>query len=144
MQGLPHHYRVEARSGTGGDVTLVSDGLPELATQAPAEFGGPGDRWSPETLLAGAVADCFVLSFRAIARASKFDYETIEVSVEGVLDRVERVTKFTGFNLSARLRVPSGADRDRALRLLEKAEENCLITNSLNCETHLDAEIIGA
>ena len=35
-----------------------------------AEFGGPGDLWSPETMLAGAVAGCFILTFRAAARAS--------------------------------------------------------------------------
>ena len=143
MQDFPHHYHVEARSGTGGDVILSARGLPELATQAPAEFGGPGDRWSPETLLAAAVADCFVLGFRAIARASKFDYEALEVEVEGVLERIDRVTRFTAFTVRARLQVPAGADEARALRLLEKAEETCLITNSLNCETRLEPQVLA-
>lgn len=143
MQDFPHRYHVEARSGTGGDVILSARGLPELATQAPAEFGGPGDRWSPETLLAAAVADCFVLGFRAIARASKFDYEALEVEVEGVLERIDRVIRFTGFTVHARLRVPAGADEARALRLLEKAEETCLITNSLDCETRLEPQVIS-
>lgn len=143
MQDFPHRYHVEARSGTGGDVILSARGLPELATQAPAEFGGPGDRWSPETLLAAAVADCFVLGFRAIARASKFDYEALEVEVEGVLERIDRVTRFTAFTVRARLQVPAGADEARALRLLEKAEETCLITNSLNCETRLEPQVLA-
>ncbi len=144
MQGLPHHYRVTATSATRGDVSLTASGLPELVTQAPAEFGGPGDRWSPETLLAAAVADCFVLSFRAIANASKFDYTSIECEAEGILDRVERSMQFTAFTVRARLIVPTGADEARARKLLEKAEQSCLITNSLNCETHLEAQVISA
>ncbi|MCC5870475.1 MAG: OsmC family protein [Gammaproteobacteria bacterium] len=144
MQGFPHHYRVTATSASSGDVRLTASGLPELLTQAPAEFGGPGDRWSPETLLAAAVADCFVLSFRAIANASKFEYASIECDVEGVLDRVERTMKFTAFTVRARLSVPAGADEARAHKLLEKAEQSCLITNSLSCETHLEAEVLSA
>ena len=54
-----------ASSSGDGDVALSGDGLPAIATAPPAEFGGPGDRWSPETLLAAAVADCFVLGFRS-------------------------------------------------------------------------------
>jgi hypothetical protein len=33
----------------------------------PREFDGRGNQWSPESLLAAALADCFVLSFRAVA-----------------------------------------------------------------------------
>lgn len=144
MQGFPHHYHVTATASSSGDVRVSADGLPELATQAPAEFGGPGDRWSPETLLAAAVADCFVLSFRAIANASKFEYATLECAVEGVLDRIERSMRFTGFTVRARLSVPAGTDEARALKLLEKAEQSCLITNSLNAEIHLEAEVVSA
>src|SRR6185437_15854167 len=59
MQPFPHRYEVSARASAEGDVTLESYQLPALKSASPAEFGGPGDRWSPETLLVGAVADCF-------------------------------------------------------------------------------------
>ena len=71
MRELQHHYSVQASAGVDTDVVLTAAGIPDLATASPAEFGGPGDRWSPETLLVGAVANCFVLTFRAVARASK-------------------------------------------------------------------------
>ncbi len=141
MQNLPHHYAVVASSAPETNVDLTSPGLAALESAAPAEFGGPGDLWSPETLLVAAVADCFILSFRAIARASKLDWATLHFDVEGVLDRVEKVTRFTDFNLSVALTVPPGTDESKAMRLLEKAEAVCLITNSLNSESHLDAEV---
>ena len=95
MLELPHHYTVSASAGADDDVLVTATDLPEIVTAAPAEFGGPGDRWSPESLLMAAVADCFILSFRAIARASKLDWTDIECSATGTLDRVERVTRFT-------------------------------------------------
>jgi uncharacterized OsmC-like protein len=58
------------------------------------------------------------------------------------LDRVDRVTRFTSFTVSATLTVPAGTDIDKARRLLEKSEAACLITNSLSAETHLEADVI--
>jgi organic hydroperoxide reductase OsmC/OhrA len=138
---FPHRYSVAAVAGVDGDVTLESERLPPLASAPPAQFDGPGDRWSPETLLVAAIADCFVLTFRAIARASKLPWLALRCDVEGVLDRVERVTQFTEFKTRASLRLPFGADDQRAARLLARAEETCLITNSLKGVHHLEVEI---
>ncbi len=141
MQDMPHHYRASASAGPDGDVTVSGDGLPALATAPPAEFGGPGDRWSPESLLVAAVADCFVLSFRAVAQASKLDWTALQCTAEGTLDRVERTTAFTGFVVRASLTVPAGTTEERARKVLEKAEAICLITNSLSAPTHLEAAV---
>ena len=144
MQGFPHHYSVTAQAGPEGDVAIDADNLPSLATAPPVEFDGPGDRWSPEALLVAAVADCFVLTFRAIARNSKIDWTSLSCSAEGVLDRVERATQFTSFKVNARLEVPDGVAEDKAARILQMAEKNCLITSSLKAETHLEYTIATA
>lgn len=141
MDDLPHIYRTTARAEAEGLVTLEAPSLPPLESAAPAEFGGPGDRWSPETLLTAAVVDCFVLGFRAIARASKLEWQRLECSVEGKLDRVERTTQFTELALKAHLQVPAGTDEARAQRILERAEKTCLITNSLSAEVHLETRV---
>lgn len=141
MHPLPHHYTVRAAVAPAGPVALEATALPALPSDAPAEFGGPGTLWSPETLLTAALADCFVLSFRAVAAASRFDWTALHCEVEGTLDRVERVTQFTGFRLRARLELPPGSDEARATRLLEKAEQVCLISASLKAPRHLEAEI---
>ena len=142
MQDLPHRYLVSANAEAQGNVALKTDDAPQLITAPPAEFGGPGDQWSPETLLVGAVADCFVLTFRAIARASKLQWSNLECSAEGVLDRVERVTRFTSVTVNAVLTVPADVDPAKAQRLMEKAEAVCLITQSLLADTHLETEIV--
>ena len=55
MQALPHRYLVKGTGGITGDVELTAERLTVLRSASPAEFDGPGDRWSPETLLVGAL-----------------------------------------------------------------------------------------
>ena len=141
MQDLPHHYQVSAQSGTEGDVSLATAGVPTLPSAAPVEFGGPGGRWSPESLLVAAVADCFVLSFRAIARASRLPWTALQCDVEGTLARADGKTKFTEFAVRATLNLPADGDVDKARSLLAKAEASCLITNSMTATTHLTAVV---
>lgn len=141
MQDFPHHYTVSASTEGTANVMLSSDGLPDLETAGPAEFGGPGDVWSPETMVSGAIANCFILTFRAIARHSKFDWLSLRCEVDGVLDRVDRVTQFTEFHVKAELTVPPGSDADRGRRLLEKAEQGCLVSNSMKASPHLEAVV---
>jgi len=122
MHPYPQLYSAHASGGAAGDVALESSGLSALTTAPPAEFDGPGDRWSPGTLLVGAVADCIVLGFRAVARASRFDWNSLECGVDGTLERLEGASRFTRITVQATLRVLAGTDHDRAVKLLEKAE----------------------
>lgn len=131
MTDFPHHYDARAAATPDSDVVLTSIGLPELKSAAPKEFDGPGTRWSPETLLVAAVADCFVLTFRAVARVSKLPWTSLTCDATGTLDRVERVTSFTTFSLRVALDVPAGTNVESATQLLTRAHHACLINNSL-------------
>ncbi|MFN8486034.1 MAG: OsmC family protein [Caldilineaceae bacterium] len=142
MQNFPHHYQVIATGGVEDTVTVTSAGLPSLQTASPPEFDGPPGLWSPETLLTAAVANCFILTFRAVARASKLEWGQIECKALGVLDRIERVTRFTEMQIHVKLQLPAGSDAERAKRIIEKSEQACLITNSLNAKMVLEAEVI--
>ena len=144
MQDLPHQYRVSAAAEANSNVILKAENLPQLVSAPPAQFGGPGDQWSPEHLLVASVVDCFILTFRAVAQASKLGWCNLEAAAEGVLQRVDRVTRFTAITVSASLTVPAETDVDKARRLLEKAEEACLITNSLSADVHLNTEVTVA
>ncbi len=143
MQNFPHRYKIVATAGPDGDVSLAGDGLDPISSAPPVEFGGPGNRWSPETLLVASVGDCFVLSFRAIARASKLSWISLKCDVEGILDREEGTTLFTDFTVHAELYVPQDTNEERAHRILGKAEDSCLITNSLSANTHLKAVVLA-
>ena len=141
MHPFPHRYRVEGAGKLEGGVTVSRPGLSPIATAPPAEFGGPGDQWSPETLLVAAAVDCFILGFRAIAEASKLPWSHLSCSAEGTVDRVDGTTRFTALALNAELTVPAGANIERAKRLLEKAERACLVTNSLALQPTLTCRV---
>lgn len=144
MHPFPHIYTVTASAGVAGAVTLGSPGLSAIPSEPPVEFDGPGDKWSPETLLTAALVDCLVLSFRAVAAASRFEWLKLDCRVEGKLDRIERVSQFTEFTVHATLTVPAGADAERAKKLLEKAEQVCLISSSLKATKHLEVSVVTA
>lgn len=141
MHEFPHHYHASA-TNNGEFVNVSSPGLAPLETAGPAEFDGPGDRWSPETMLTAAIANCYILTFKAVARASKFEWVEITCDVEALLDRVERVTRFTEATLNVQLTIADEAKRDQADRILRKSEENCLITNSLKTKVSLSPQIL--
>jgi len=142
MQPFPHHYLVNAAVRPDGDVPLSTEGVRVIESATPREFGGPGNQWSPEGLLTASVADCFVLGFRAIAAASKYAWLSLEAQTRGTLDRVDGKMRFTRFDTHAKLHVPPGADVERAKKILEKAEQTCLVANSLNSERHLTVEVV--
>ena len=141
MQPFPHHYSACALAEPQDDVTLKSSGLQPFRSAAPAEFGGPGDRWSPETLIVGAIADCYILTFRSLAKAARLPFVGLSCRVDGTLDRVDRATQFTAFTVHAKLEVAEGTDEEQARRLLQKAEQMCLISNSLKAAPHLEIEV---
>jgi organic hydroperoxide reductase OsmC/OhrA len=98
--------------------------------------------WSPETLLCAAVANCFVLTFRAVSRAARFEWSRLDCRVEGLLERVEGQARFTRFTTFAKLEVPADADEAKARSLLERAEHSCLVSNSLRGERTLTSELV--
>ncbi len=142
MKPLPHRYEARLSGGPEGYATLSSDGVPELRTAPPADFDGPGDAWSPELMLMGAVETCFLFTLRAVAHASRLEFKSLELTGTGVVDREGGATRFTEIVLRPRVVIAAGADRERTLRILEKAERACLISASLSTPVRLEPEVI--
>jgi len=143
MKPYPHHYSASASAEAIGSVQISAPTLPHIETAPPPEFDGPGGTWSPEVLLCAALADCFVLTFRAITRAAHFNWVTLDCRVEGVLEHIGNATQFTRFATAARLTIPPGADPGKARLLLSRAEHACLIANSLRGERTLSIEVVA-
>ncbi len=143
MKPLPHRYDVTLSGGSAGYAALSAPGVPELKSAPPLAFDGPGDAWSPESLLLAAVASCFLFTLRAVAKASKVDFVSLDVSAEGTVDRLDGVTRFTEIVLRPRLTFPPGTDRSRALRILDRSEKTCLVSASLSTPVRLEPELVA-
>lgn len=142
MKALPHHYTVNVAGSPGSNLTVCANNLPTLEVAPPEQFDGPGDQWSPEELLMAAVANCLVLSFRAIAKASKLEWSSISCESQGELNSVERKIQFTTITTTARLVITAEGDKAKAEKLLNKAEQTCFISNSLSVESRFECDVV--
>jgi peroxiredoxin-like protein len=131
-----HHYEVKVnwqsdRKGIMSSPVLNS--TMEVAT--PPEFakGMPGI-WSPEHLLVAAVNSCLMTTFLAIAENFKFDFINFESDSNGTLEKVDGKYMITEVLLSPILTILPDADKEKAIRILEKSEAACLISNSLKAK----------
>lgn len=141
MHSLPHHYEAHIVGGPKGPLVTNAKELPVLEVNAPIEFDGAGDCWSPEDLLVAVVGDCFILTFRAVATASKFEWSKLVVTVGGKLDKADKGLQFTEFTIKATITTTAGVDEDMAKKLLHKAERNCLITSSLKASVQFECAV---
>ena len=142
MHPLPHHYSVAASAGPAGTVRVTSAELRPLETDLPQQFGGTGDRWSPEALFVAAVVDCLALTFRGVARARKLAWTSFHCEADGVLDRADDELRFTELGLRVRLVATAGGSVDDLRRAVEKAERTCLVTNSLSTSVRLHCDVV--
>lgn len=128
-----HHYEVKVNweADRKGLMTspVLNDNI-EVAT--PPEFpkGIPGI-WSPEHLLVAAVNSCLMTTFLAIAENSKFDFSNFESNADGKLEKVDGKFMISEIVLKPVVTLLKEEDREKAIRILEKSEAACLISNSV-------------
>ncbi len=142
MIHFPCQYHASATAKSEGEINLHSDGVADIVSAAPKNFGGPGDRWAPETLLVATLGDCFILTFRAVAAAMKINWVSVRCDVQGTLAQVGNTTKFTEFILRIQLQVPFGADERSINTVWQKTKAGCFVSNSLAAQITLDPVLI--
>jgi peroxiredoxin-like protein len=139
---LPYFYETEVRWSGERRGDLRAPGLPALEVAAPPEFKGPEGVWSPEHLYVAAVNSCFMTTFLAIAELSKLGFTSFTCNARGKLEKEEgKGYRITEIILRPNLIIRNGRDAEWATRILEKAEKNCLISNSINTAVKLEPEI---
>ncbi len=112
----------------------------EVAT--PPEFpkGIPGI-WSPEHLYTAAVNSCFMTTFLAIAENSKLEFKSLSCPAKGKLSKEDGKYVMSQIILEPVLRINNAEDKEKAEKILYKAEKACLITNSIKAEVILNPQI---
>lgn len=146
MSEIHSTYPVAVRwEGEKRGLGSSTDGLPDIKLASPPAFGGPGGFWSPEHLFVLSSATCWMSTFLAVAQASGLEVVAVECAGEGVLDKGEdRRFRISRIALKPRVTIVREEDRERAGRLIEKAEAACLIRNSIRSEVTLASEVLVA
>ena len=140
---------LEWKGGKVGE--LSSEGVPRLTVVTPPEFHGPAGQWSPEQLFVAAANACVMTTFLAIAEKSRLAIQGYRSTATGRLEKLqagelrsqdEAGLQITEVVIKPRLTVADERDREKAAKLIAKAEEQCLISKSMKAKVVLKPEIL--
>ncbi len=137
-----HRFRVVAWWASGRTGIAKSSSAPNAIhfTSSPA-FGGLEGRWTPEDLLLCAVASCYTTTFRTLAEYSKFEYTDLQVEAESVISKGATGYSFGEVSIHANLTISQEEERERAIKLLHKAKELCLVSRALSVEQRFEPSV---
>lgn len=136
------YYETELDWRRENEGQLRGPGLPPLTVGAPPEFKGREGQWTPEHLFVASVNTCFMLTLLAIAGNSKLPLVSFSSTAKGKLEKAEGAVYYvTEIVIKPRIVTASAQDLGRMTRILEKAKENCLVTNSIKSRVKVEPEV---
>jgi peroxiredoxin-like protein len=113
----------------------------EVAT--PPEFPkGIEGIWSPEHLFVAAVSGCLMTTFLAIAENSTLDFQNFSCHAHGKLEMVDRKLLMSEIVLKPTVVIHNEKYRNKAIRIVKKAEDACLITHSIKSKITMEITIL--
>ncbi len=138
-----HYYEVSVdwkndRIGTLSSPVLTD----EITVATPPEFTkGVPDIWSPEHLFVAAINSCLMTTFLAIAENFKFEFIDFQSSATGKLELIDGKYMMSEVTLKPVLTIKDDSEQEKGLRILQKSEAACLISNSVKSTIIFEPEI---
>lgn len=144
MKAKPRFWRytnsVSWKGEKRGLITAPGDRpLVEIAT--PPDFGGHEGIWTPEDLFLAAVNSCIMTTFLYYCAKADFKLVGYHSTVEGIAELTVEGLAFTRVRVRPEIVVASGSARNQAERAICRAEERCLISNSVRSEIVVEPHI---
>ncbi len=137
-----HYYETSVHWKQERIGSITADGMPEIEVATPPEFPkGVPNIWSPEHLFIASANVCLMTTFLAIAENSKLDFKSFLSNAKGKIEKVDGKFMMTEINLNPKIEILAEKDFDRAMRIIEKSEAACLISNSMKTKIILNPEI---
>ena len=138
-----YFYNTAIRWEQGRRGTATSPDISDPITIAtPPEFPkGEPNIWSPEHLFVAAANSCLMTTFLAIAENSKLDFISFESEATGRLETIGGLLMISEIELKPKVVIRNEKDREKALRIIEKSDKACLISNSMKSKVILSPEV---
>ena len=142
VEAAPYFYESELQWKGEKDLTLGANKLPAIDAGAAPEFKGRETNWSPEHLFVASLNSCYTLTVLAIAEFSKIALVSVSSTAKGKLEKVQGGSfQITEIVVKPRVVLASANDLSRMPRILEKAKENCFVSNSIKSAVRIEPEI---
>jgi len=139
-----HYYDIQVKwnkDRIGTMSSSVLDNSIEVAT--PPEFPkGIAGIWSPEHLLVAAVNSCLMTTFLSIAENSNLGFSEFTSDAKGKLEIVEGKYMISEIVLHPVVKIAKEEDKEKTIRILNKSEAACLISNSIKSKIIFNPEVI--
>src|SRR5260370_16241753 len=116
---------------------------PNIVVGSPPEFKGEPDVWSPQELLVGSVNTCIMLTFLSLAQARGLTPAAYESEAEGLLENVEGKYRITEVTVRPHITVNGEAELDRAREIIERAEAESFISNSVKPPLNIIPQLLS-
>jgi peroxiredoxin-like protein len=140
----PFFYDVDVKWTSNRRGLLSSkelDNKIEVATPPDFPNGIPGV-WSPEHLLVAAASSCLMTTFLSIAEKTKLEFISYESRATGKLELTDEGFYINEIILKPKVVIKNEADIEKTIKLVEKAELNCLISKSIKSKVVLETEVV--
>jgi len=142
-----HYYNVDVNWENSRKGILCSPELNKkngvcIEVATPPEFTkGIAGIWSPEHLFVAAVSGCLMTTFLAIAENSTLEFTSFSCKAKGKLEMVEGKFMMSEVLLKPTVVIHNEKYRDKAIRILKKSEDACLITRSVKSKVTMEANV---
>ena len=115
----------------------------DLEVATPPEFPkGMAGIWSPEHLLVAAVNSCLMTTFLSIAESSGLEFLKFNSKANGKLEIIDGKYIISEITLEPEIIISDESKKERAERILQKAESACLISNSIKSKIIFKPHVI--
>ena len=139
---LVHNYTTTVTWENDRIGNLSSPTLPDIKVATPPEFpNGVPNIWSPEHLFVASANICLMTTFLAIAENSKFDFQSFKSEATGKLEKVDGKFMISEIEFKPVVTISDESKKEKAIRLIEKSEAACLISNSMKSKIILTPTI---
>ena len=119
------------------------DGLPDIEVASPPQFGGVAGCWTPEHLFVGAATTCWLTTFLAYAERSRLELVAVEAAGEAIVERGDDgKVSLPRIVLRPRVTIRREEEREKADKMIRKAEETCLIARAMRATVELEPEVL--
>lgn len=124
---------------------LSSPGLPAIEVATPPPFpGGISGVWSPEHMFVASAEVCLLTTFLAIAENSRLEFISYRSEAAGTVEKTDTGYDVTSIVIRPHVVIADESKIERTRRILEKAEEHCLVSRSMKTPVELQPTITVA
>ena len=121
---------------------LSVKGRDPLVVSAPPEFRGEAAFLNPEELFVASIESCFMLTFVLMVEKYHLPVDAYFSECTGVLELANGEFRFTRIVIKPTVIINQADAAPRVLQILEHANRDCLITNSIQAEVKLQPDVV--